>query len=110
MNMKRSFINSLTQHELFSLWPIFERRKKISHSVIFMKIKMFRSITFLEYYPNPLKSFMGGLGIFLGHNFISSIEILSLSDRRGFFFLYVKGSKQSPGIRSHLHSLDMQIL
>lgn len=40
---------------------------------------------------------MSGLGIFLGHNFIS-IEILSLSDRRGFFFLYVKGSKQSPGI------------
>lgn len=47
---------------------------------------MFRSIIFLEYYPNPLQSFMGDLGLFLGHNFISSIEILSLSDRHGFFF------------------------
>lgn len=86
------------------------REEKKSHSVIFTKIKMFRSIIFLEYYPNPLQSFMGDLGLFLGHNFISSIEILSLSERHGFFFLYVKGSKQSPGISSHLHSLDMQKL
>lgn len=62
------------------------REVKKSHSVIFNKIKIFRSITFLEYCPNPLQSFMDGSGIFLGLKFISSIEILTLSDRHVFFF------------------------
>lgn len=80
------------------------REKKKYHSVIFIKIKIFRSITFLEYYPDPLQSFMGGSGIFLGHNFISSIAILRMTGT--FFFLYLKGSA---GISSHPHSLDIQM-
>lgn len=88
--------------------PYLKGGKKKYHSVIFIKIKIFRSITFLEYYPNPLQSFMGGSGIFLGPNFISSTAILRVTGT--FFFLYLKGSKESPGISSHPHSLDIQML
>lgn len=60
----------------FSLHGPYLKEGKKNPRVIFIKIKIFRSTTFLEYCPNPLESFMCGSGIFLGHNVISGIEIL----------------------------------